>query len=133
VTLDFADLWSEPQASQTKPVDSWIESQPAVSPRTYHTMTVTLDFADLWSEPRTGGMVLKGVQPIIHNGRLAALIAGRRAIIGDSVPDRDLPTIKAMCLYALEVRGPAPGPPTAPLVHSHDAAANTLALQREAG
>ena len=42
------------------------------------------------------------LQTILHDGRLAAVVAGGQAIIPDSVPDRDLPTIKAMCLYALE-------------------------------
>jgi hypothetical protein len=51
------------------------------------------------------------IHPIMHNGRLAAVVAGRQAMIRDSVPDRDLPTIKAMCLYALEVAdGRIPGP-----------------------
>ena len=43
------------------------------------------------------------LQTILYNGRLAAVVAGGQAIIPDSVPDRDLPTIKAMCLYALEI------------------------------
>lgn len=51
------------------------------------------------------------LQTIVHNGRLAAVVAGGQAIIPDSVPKHDLPTIKAMCLYALEVDdGRIPGP-----------------------
>jgi hypothetical protein len=51
------------------------------------------------------------IQPIIHNGRLAAVVPGGRAIIRDSVAAHDQLTVKAMCLYAIDVaEGRLPGP-----------------------
>ena len=43
------------------------------------------------------------IQPIIHHGRVAALVVAGQAIIRDALPSREHATVKAMCLYALEV------------------------------
>jgi hypothetical protein len=67
------------------------------------------------------------IQPIIHKGQLAAVVADGRAIIRESVPEREQPTVKAMCLYALEIaEGRLPGPYSAAeaLVYARAAAAN---------
>jgi hypothetical protein len=51
------------------------------------------------------------IQPILHHGRLAALVVAGQAIISDTLPRQDEATVKAMCLYALEVaEGRLPGP-----------------------
>jgi len=51
------------------------------------------------------------IQPIIHDGRLAALVIDSQAIISKRVPQRDQWTVRAMCLYAIEVAdGHLPGP-----------------------
>jgi len=51
------------------------------------------------------------VQPIVHNGRLVALVVDGQAIISERVPKPEQWTVKAMCLYALEVAaGRLPGP-----------------------
>ena len=51
------------------------------------------------------------IQPIIHHGRVAALVVAGQAIIPDALPSREQATVKAMCLYALEVAdGRVPGP-----------------------
>ena len=51
------------------------------------------------------------IQPIIHHGRVAALVVAGQAIIRDALPSREQATVKAMCLYALEVAdGRLPGP-----------------------
>ena len=53
------------------------------------------------------------IQAITHRGRVAAVVADGRAIIPDSVPDSELLTVQAMCLYALEIaEGRLPGPYT---------------------
>lgn len=53
------------------------------------------------------------IQPITHNGRIVALVAAQHAVISDHVPDRHRPTVKAMCLYAIEIAaGHLPGPYT---------------------
>ncbi len=53
------------------------------------------------------------IQPITHNGRIVALVAAQRAFISDHVPERHRPTVKAMCLYAIEIAaGSLPGPYT---------------------
>ena len=54
---------------------------------------------------------MSDVQPIIHHGRVAAIVVAGQAIIPDALPDRERATVKAICLYALEVadgrlRGP---------------------------
>ena len=54
---------------------------------------------------------MNNVQKIIYNGRLAAVVVADQAIIVDELPDDEERTVKAMCLYALEVaagreRGP---------------------------
>ena len=51
------------------------------------------------------------IQPIIHRGRVAALVVAGQAIIPDALPSQEQATVKAMCLYALEVaEGRLPGP-----------------------
>jgi hypothetical protein len=51
------------------------------------------------------------IQPITYNGRLVALVAGDSAMIVDSIREYDRTTVKAMCLYALEIAaGDRPGP-----------------------
>jgi hypothetical protein len=50
---------------------------------------------------------------IIYNGRLAAVVLADQAILTDLLPDGDEYTVKAMCLYALEIAaGVQPGPYT---------------------
>ncbi len=54
---------------------------------------------------------MNNVQKIIHNGRLAAIVVADRAIVVNGLPNDEERTVKAMCLYALEVaaggeRGP---------------------------
>lgn len=50
-------------------------------------------------------------QPIIHRRRAAAVVVAGRAIISDTLPNQEQATVKAMCLYALEVaEGRLPGP-----------------------
>ena len=51
------------------------------------------------------------IQPIIHQGRVAAVVVAGQAIIPDALSSQELATVKAMCLYALEVAdGRVPGP-----------------------
>jgi hypothetical protein len=55
--------------------------------------------------------VVSEVQPIIHRGALVAVVIADQAIIRDAVLASDLPTVKAKCLYAMEIaagerRGP---------------------------
>ena len=51
------------------------------------------------------------IQPIIHRGRVAALVVAGQAIIPDALPSHEQTTVKAMCLYALEIAdGRLPGP-----------------------
>jgi hypothetical protein len=53
---------------------------------------------------------MRQIQPITHNGRIVALVAGQRAVISEHVPERHRPTVKAMCLYAIEIAaGHLPG------------------------
>jgi hypothetical protein len=71
-----------------------------------------------------GGM--SDVQPIIHRGRLAAIVVAGQAIIPGAIPDREQLTVKAMCPYALKIAdGLRPGPytDTAALAYAHAAAA----------
>ena len=50
---------------------------------------------------------------IIYEGRLAAVVLADHAILTDPLPERDERTVKAMCLYALEIAaGLQPGPYT---------------------
>jgi hypothetical protein len=54
------------------------------------------------------------MQKIIYNGRLAAVVLADQAILTDTLPEPDERTVKAMCLYALEIAaGQQPGPYTA--------------------
>lgn len=56
---------------------------------------------------------MSGLQKIIYNGRLAAVVLADRAILTDPLPEQEEGTVKAMCLYALEVAaGLHPGPYT---------------------
>jgi hypothetical protein len=50
---------------------------------------------------------------IIYQGRLAAVVVAEEAILTDPLPEPDERTVKAMCLYALEINaGLLPGPYT---------------------
>jgi hypothetical protein len=50
---------------------------------------------------------------IIYQGRLAAVVIAEEAILTDPLPEPDECTVKAMCLYALEIAaGQTPGPYT---------------------
>jgi len=69
---------------------------------------------------------MSNVQPIIHHGRVAAIVVAGQAIIPDVLPDRERATVKAICLYALEVAdGRLPGPYShaRALAYAHAAAA----------
>jgi len=64
---------------------------------------------------------MRNVQPIIHQGQLAAVVVGGLAIIEDTLTDRTHQHVQAMCLYALEIADrQRPGP-------YHDAAADAYA------
>jgi hypothetical protein len=53
------------------------------------------------------------IQPITHDGRLAAIVVGEQAIIPDTLADSQLLPVSARCLYALEIAaGHLPGPYT---------------------
>lgn len=43
------------------------------------------------------------LQKIVYKGRLAAVVLAGQAILTDRLPEQDERTVKAMCLYALEV------------------------------
>lgn len=54
---------------------------------------------------------VSNLQKIIHNGRVAALVVADQAILVDGLAEDEERTVKAMCLYALEVAtGLQPGP-----------------------
>ena len=54
---------------------------------------------------------MSGLQKIIYNGHIAAIVLAGQAIIPDGLARTDERTVKAMCLYALEVAdGLQPGP-----------------------
>ena len=56
---------------------------------------------------------MSGFQPISYNGEVVALVVGGQAIVPKALPEPDRQTVKAMCLYALEVAaGARPGPYT---------------------
>ena len=66
------------------------------------------------------------IQPIIHHGRVAAFVVAGQAIIPDALPSQEQTTVKAMCLYALEVadaRLPGPYSDALALACAHAAAA----------
>jgi len=66
------------------------------------------------------------IQPIIHHGRLVAVIVAGQAIISDTLPKQQHAIVKAMCLYALEIaEGRLPGPysDTSALAYARTAAA----------
>jgi len=66
------------------------------------------------------------VQPIIHQGRVTAVVIAGEAIIPDALPSQERATVKAMCLYAIEVAdGRLPGPysDAQALAYAHMAAA----------
>lgn len=46
---------------------------------------------------------MTNLQPIIHDGRLAAIVIAGQAIIDDTLTEHDRQHVKAMCLYALEI------------------------------
>lgn len=51
------------------------------------------------------------LQKITYIGRMAAVVVGEEAIVCDGLGEDDERTVKAMCLYALEVTaGRQPGP-----------------------
>lgn len=52
-------------------------------------------------------------QQIEYNDQVVAVVVGDQAIIPNGMPTADHQTVKAMCLYALEVMaGTQPGPYT---------------------
>ena len=54
---------------------------------------------------------MNGMTKIIYDGRLAAVVLADQAILTDPLPESDERTVKAMCLYALEIdAGLHPGP-----------------------
>ena len=54
---------------------------------------------------------MSGLQKIVYRGKLAAVVVADQAILTDPLPEPDERTVKAMCLYALEVAaGLQPGP-----------------------
>jgi hypothetical protein len=56
---------------------------------------------------------MSAMTKIIYNGRLAAVVLADQAILTDTLPELDERTVKAMCLYALEIAaGQQPGPHT---------------------
>jgi hypothetical protein len=56
---------------------------------------------------------MSGMQKIIYNGWLVAVVLADQAILTDPLPEQHERTVKAMCLYALEVAaGLQPGPYT---------------------
>lgn len=46
---------------------------------------------------------MSGLQKITYQGRLAAVVLAEQAILTDPLPEQDEHTVKAMCLYALEI------------------------------
>jgi hypothetical protein len=53
------------------------------------------------------------LQKIIYQGQLAAIVIADQAILTDPLPNPDERTVKALCLYALEIAaGLRPGPYT---------------------
>lgn len=69
---------------------------------------------------------MSAIQPIIHHGRVAAIVVAGQAIIRDHLPGDERATVTAMCLYAIEVaEGRFPGPynPAAALSYARAAAA----------
>ena len=50
---------------------------------------------------------------IIYRGRLAAVVIAGQAVLTEELPEPEEGTVKAMCLYALEIAaGQQPGPYT---------------------
>jgi hypothetical protein len=57
--------------------------------------------------------VMSELQKIIYNGQVAAIVLASQAIVLDGLGETDERTVKAMCLYAMEVAdGLQPGPYT---------------------
>lgn len=55
--------------------------------------------------------LMRKIQPIIHQGQLAAVVVGGLAIIEDTLTDTAHRHVQAMCLYALEIEDrERPGP-----------------------
>src|SRR5205814_8792101 len=66
--------------------------------------------ADESRRSRFSGLMVT-IQPIEHNGRVVAVVAGGRALIGDELARGTLALLRAKCLFALEVQsGDRPGP-----------------------
>lgn len=56
---------------------------------------------------------MNAMTKIIYQGRLAAVVLADEAILTGELPPSDERTVKAMCLYALEIAaGRQPGPYT---------------------
>lgn len=54
---------------------------------------------------------MSAMQKIVYDGQVVAVVLADQAIISDRLPETDERTVKAMCLYALEVAaGTQPGP-----------------------
>ena len=54
---------------------------------------------------------MSGMQKIVYNGHIVAIVLADQAIIPDGLTDAEERTVKAMCLYALEIAaGLQPGP-----------------------
>jgi hypothetical protein len=64
---------------------------------------------------------MRKIQPIIHQGQIAAVVVGGLAVIEDTLTDTAHRHVQAMCLYALEIEDrERPGP-------YNDTAADTYA------
>ena len=64
---------------------------------------------------------MSALQKIVYRGRLAAVVLADQAILTDPLPEPDERTVKAMCLYALEVaagRQPTPYTDEQALAHA---------------
>jgi hypothetical protein len=56
---------------------------------------------------------MSAITKILYQGRLAAIVLADQAILADELSEQDERTVKAMCLYALEIdAGLRPGPYT---------------------
>lgn len=54
---------------------------------------------------------MRNLQPIIHQGQLAAIVVGGLAVIDDTLSDEAFRHVQAMCIYALQIADrERPGP-----------------------